>query len=77
MVVGWLDLSMVDMVASNSKGFLDVFCFQSCFFGGCGFFVEVGFLLKKRDFLSSFICLGVLWGGKKSAKRLQDAKNVG
>lgn len=65
------------MVASNSKGFLVFFVFKAVFLGGCGFdFVEVGFLLKS-DFLSSFICLGVLWGGKKSAKRLQDAKNVG
>ena len=41
-----------------------------------------GRTLLRSDFveqgiLSSFICLGVLWGGNKSAKRLQDAKNVG
>lgn len=58
------------------QGFFGCFLFSKLFFFGGADFAEVGFLVKS-DFLSSFICVGALWGGKKSAKRLQDSKNVG
>lgn len=75
MVGWWLDGWTSQWLLQIPRVFWMFFVFKAVFFGGADF-AEVGFLVKS-DFLSSFICLGALWGGKKSAKRLQDAKNVG